>query len=73
MKKTRQVNIRITEQDYKLLSLKAAEAKMSLSKYIRVSAIFGAKAQSELEDMRMQRNYYKNMALCRTRWLEGEE
>lgn len=73
MNKTRQVNLRITEQDYKILTLRATQAKMSLSRYIRESAIFGARAQLAMETLEKELEYYKNMALCRTKWLEDKE
>lgn len=73
MKKTRQVNLRISEQDYKILSLRAEQAKMSLSGYIRERAIFAARAQLTIDSLKNQVEYYKNMALSRTKWLEDEE
>ena len=73
MNKTRQVNIRITEQDYNLLSLRATQAKMSLSKYIREAAIFATRAQQKLKRLEDELKYYKNMALSRTRWIEDED
>lgn len=73
MKKTRQVNIRIDENDYRILSLRATQAKMSLSKYIRESSIFATRAQQALNRLTDELEYYKNIALSRTKWLENKE
>lgn len=73
MNKTRQINIRITEKDYNFLSMKATEAKMSLSKYIRETSIYASYAKKTIDKLKEELRYYKNMALARTKWLEDEE
>lgn len=73
MKKTRQVNIRIDENDYRILSLRATQANMSLSKYIRLAAVFATRANQEIKSLKETMEYYKTMALCRTKWLEDNK
>ena len=73
MNKTRQVNIRLTDQQHRNLTIRAIAAGISLSEYIRNAAIYWETAKNNANHLEELLKQYKAIALSRTKWLEDEE
>lgn len=72
MKKAKQINLRLTLGQYARLQAEALKREMSLSEYVRVAAMNLPKLEQEIEEADEELNYYRNVKLSRTRWIEGE-
>ena len=72
MKKAKQINLRLTLGQYAKLQNEALKREMSLSEYVRVAAMNLPKLEQEIEEADEELNYYRNVKLSRTRWIEGE-